>query len=878
MHYKQTIFNSLIVSVLCALALCAPALAFADEVAASDGRYLADGVYEIASAANSSEVLDVVAGSTDNGANVTLWTSYHADRQRWKLTYEGNGFYTMQAVHSGQALDVVASGTESGTNVTQWPLTEANNQQWGLLDKGDGTFAIYSRCNGLWLAADGTGDGSNVCVRLGDGALTQQWVFTYVSSEPGTASLVEGVYEISSAVNGSEVLDVVAGSLNNGANVTLWTGYHDARQRWKVAYLDNGYYTISAVHSGQSLDVVASGVKSGTNVTQWPTTNADNQQWVIRDEGDGTFSLISRCNGLYLSANGSSDGSNVCVRTFASDSSQRWIFTNCQTVSNGVYTLSPYAGFDAGIYVGSNAEGSNLELQESANKQYQRFWVTYLDNGYYSIEAFHSGQSLDVVASGTASGTNVTQWSYYGNANQQWAILRQDDGRYKIISRCNDLYLSVAGSVAIGGANINMETIGSSSLQSWSFVEAPPVADGVYAVCSAQDSRYRLDVVAGSGAEGANVTLWENDGCPWQRFEISHVEGLYYKIIAVHSGQALDVVASGKTSPTNVTQWSYFGNDNQLWKIEVNSDGTYSFKSKCNNLYLDIEDGVAADGANICVKTGSGSGSQHFVLEETTANVTTVKHYSYSLETMLEWQRASVYATYSDEAGLAALDPDTYDEDDDEYYRFADLRGYSGLTAEQLNARIASTSSGRKGTLASSGEAVVAASKRYKVNEAAILSIALLESGWGTSKLASGTYYDGKGFWDGDTWVKLEGYTPGTYYNFFGIGAYDSDPFKGGITTAVKNGWSSVSAAIEGGAEWIAENYIYRSSYPQTTLYEMRWDPDRSEVTRERGWHQYSSSITWDTSIAAGQLAECYKLAGLVHPNLGYIIPSYLDD
>ena len=115
----------------------------------------------------------------------------------------------------------------------------------------------------------------------------------------------------------------------------------------------------------------------------------------------------------------------------------------------------------------------------------------------------------------------------------------------------------------------------------------------------------------------------------------------------------------------------------------------------------------------------------------------------------------------------------------------------------------------------------------------------------------------------------------GTYYNYFGIGAVDSDAVAGGIRTAVKNGWSSPASAIAGGASWISSGYIYAAEYPQETLYEMRWDLDRSEATRTRGWHQYSTSLTWDVSIAVGQMAACYRIAGYSKPNLSYIVPQY---
>ena len=102
-----------------------------ERVGAQPGsRTVEDGIYTLACAGDPSLALDVVAGSSAPGANVTLWSDYGGPRQKFRVEYLGNGYYKMTALHSGQALDVVASGTASGTNVTQWTDVGADNQQW----------------------------------------------------------------------------------------------------------------------------------------------------------------------------------------------------------------------------------------------------------------------------------------------------------------------------------------------------------------------------------------------------------------------------------------------------------------------------------------------------------------------------------------------------------------------------------------------------------------------------------------------------------------------------------------------------------------------------------------------------------------------------
>ena len=60
------------------------------------------------------------------------------------------------------------------------------------------------------------------------------------------------------------------------------------------------------------------------------------------------------------------------------------------------------------------------------------------------------------------------------------------------------------------------------------------------------------------------------------------------------------------------------------------------------------------------------------------------------------------------------------------------------------------------------------------------------------------------------------------YYNFYGVGALDSDPIKTGSEYAkTRLGYSR--KAIKGGADFIHQHFL--SHDDQNTLYSMRWNP-----------------------------------------------------
>jgi mannosyl-glycoprotein endo-beta-N-acetylglucosaminidase len=162
--------------------------------------------------------------------------------------------------------------------------------------------------------------------------------------------------------------------------------------------------------------------------------------------------------------------------------------------------------------------------------------------------------------------------------------------------------------------------------------------------------------------------------------------------------------------------------------------------------------------------------------------------------------------------------------DDYGKYIFMDLRYMDGVTADDLNKLLL-----EKGALEDKGQSFLDAALTKDINPIYLVAHCLLETGNGTSTLATGIDVDEV---DG---VEVE---KKTTYNLFGIKAQDSDPNKYGSEYAYCQGWFSIEEAILGGAEYIGSGYINSSKYDQNTLYEMRYNIN---VT----WHQYSTDVAW---------------------------------
>ncbi|WP_111645036.1 SH3 domain-containing protein [Paranoxybacillus vitaminiphilus] len=202
---------------------------------------------------------------------------------------------------------------------------------------------------------------------------------------------------------------------------------------------------------------------------------------------------------------------------------------------------------------------------------------------------------------------------------------------------------------------------------------------------------------------------------------------------------------------------------------------------------------------------------------------------------------------------LAYLDPSRFSRDSKEYFQFLVLSESAGIPVNDLNNKILAN----KGILAGKGQAFIEAGLKYHMNEIYLISHALLETGNGTSALANGVLVD-----------KVDGkpVEPKKVYNMYGISAYDHCPVTCGAEYAYKQGWFTPEAAIIGGAEYIASQYINNPAYKQDTLYKMRWNPANP------GTHQYATDIGWAVKQVRN-ISQLYDL--LDHYTLIFDVPVY---
>lgn len=277
---------------------------------------------------------------------------------------------------------------------------------------------------------------------------------------------------------------------------------------------------------------------------------------------------------------------------------------------------------------------------------------------------------------------------------------------------------------------------------------------------------------------------------------------------------------------------------NMQMRVKPQTDRNYAYVSA---EYIDNNGKVTASALNIRSGLGTSNAVVGTLSQGDTVNIISEVNGWYQIEYSgagwVDAARADV---------KYYLNPNNFMNLERQSFQFLNLERPSGATPSELNSFLEG-----KGILEGMGQAFIDAGRIHGVNEIYLLSHALLETGHGTSTLATG--------------VKVNGVT---VYNMFGIGAVDSNPLGGGSQRAYQEGWTTPEKSIIGGAQFIGNNYVKAG---QNTLYKMRWNPAAMAINGY-ATHQYATDIGW-ASKQVNTMHNLYNEIGL--KNIFLDIPVY---
>ena len=303
------------------------------------GEKIAEGIYRISVAANTSYGLDITGATTSNGGNVQIYSHNNTLAQNFVITSVGGEYYKIMSEGTGKVLDVANASTGLGANVWQYTWNGSDAQLWKFVDAGNGNYYIQSKLgNVLDIQSGVISNGRNVQTYVLNESNAQKWKL----SEVKYATPEEGIYTISTALSTNKVLDIASGSTSDGANVQLYEKNGTEAQKFVVKKVSDYEYQITCQKSGKALDVAGASANAGANVWQYSKNNSNAQKWRFIDAGNGYYYIISNLGtALDVSGAGTANGTNVQTYTWNKTNAQKWklVATSNSNDNTGLYSI-----------------------------------------------------------------------------------------------------------------------------------------------------------------------------------------------------------------------------------------------------------------------------------------------------------------------------------------------------------------------------------------------------------------------------------------------------------------------------------------------------------------------------------------------------------
>ncbi|WP_217947051.1 RICIN domain-containing protein [Faecalibaculum rodentium] len=456
----------------------------------------------------------------------------------------------------------------------------------------------------------------------------------------------DSTYTLQSSGNTNYVLDVPGASKSSGTQLQLYSGNHSAAQQYIIKRQANGYYTIQNKNSGLYLtsDSDWRNVHNGLRLTQKGFKSDSSCLWMIRATSNG-YVISSSIDSQYVldvPAAIFADYSKIQLYARNGSKAQAWRLVdleqavreleqlaaaNKNTVSDGFYIIQ--SAIDRNQVVDAagagTGNGTNIQIYASNGTKAQLFQISHSGN-YLKITNANSGKVLDVAGGIRQDGTNIQLYDWNGSKAQLWIAVNANDGIKLVSALDKNLVMDLYGAVTANGNNISVYASNNTKAQRWIFKkEEDPraamdrlalagknlVSEGIYEIHSAINSRFNLDVTAGSTNNRANVQLYTDNDSGAQRWIISFDNKGYATIKNQNSGHCLSLASNVVQSGTNILQ-SSGSTYSQKWIFKKNGN-FIQIASAWNDKYvIDLSGAHAVDGRNIQLYANNGSNAQNW--------------------------------------------------------------------------------------------------------------------------------------------------------------------------------------------------------------------------------------------------------------------------
>ena len=430
-----------------------------DRTPMEGSKTIADGIYKIGSAMNSSRVIDVTDGSTEDNKQMQLWDEWEATQQNFEIKYAGDGYYTIKSKLSGKVLAVENANVKNGTKLIQKKEQGIDEEKWIIKNEEEGRYSIISKCNNYYIDIPGADCSNGIKLQLyeSNGNIAQRYIFKKIGEE---RTIQDGTYRIALFNSETLGLDINSASKENGANVLIWEwAENNIQKEFNLKYLEaDGCYVITNINSGKVLDSQNGGTTNYTNVWQYEYNGSSAQKWFITKNENGSYVISSKLSRLCLDVeNGNlQNGSNIRLYENNNSNAQQFKFIKQKQktekyVEDGLYKIVTSLNQNIGLDIaeGSNENNANVQLWEYHGVSQEKFKLEYID-GYYQILAAHSNKVLEI-----KDNNNIVQNErQLSKDSQKWILIPNGNGAYNIVSKLNGLCFDVENGDIRNGINV----------------------------------------------------------------------------------------------------------------------------------------------------------------------------------------------------------------------------------------------------------------------------------------------------------------------------------------------------------------------------------------------------------------------------------------
>ncbi len=221
-----------------------------------------------------------------------------------------------------------------------------------------------------------------------------------------------GTYRIKSVLRGKEAADIYHSKKENKTKAKSNIHSLGDADKFNFLYDGAGYYTIQSKYSGKMLESLYSTKKADNLVCERTDNGKDAQKWAVEKNDDGTYGIISKSNGLYMTVTNFSEANGGDIKCLRKNSgkAQKFKLAKCSKNLGKFRKIDNLFCGNMENFISKNTKENTVLLFEPNNYHheclpgYAKYFldlgynvdVLILDEGVDSFCAFDKTDKLEI--------------------------------------------------------------------------------------------------------------------------------------------------------------------------------------------------------------------------------------------------------------------------------------------------------------------------------------------------------------------------------------------------------------------------------------------------------------------------------------------------